>query len=253
MMALDQIPAPAPLDVHFAPGKSDRLVVSLASVGTRRHKTPQPEFAHMTASIGQSNVLFISDRSRSWMNGPGVADHITRLVNETAERVAAGDIIALGNSMGGTAAMVLAEMTQINRVIALAPQYSAHPDLVPEETRWWFFRRQIEAWPHPKVPDLQDRDTVVTILHGATQDEWRHARRFPENAGYRHFIFPKRSHAVARELHEDGLLRPIVQAIIEGRPNRAQAAIETAGGVPRADFSAADILLSPKEAGHDEI
>ncbi|TMV94195.1 hypothetical protein FGG78_03930 [Thioclava sp. BHET1] len=84
--------------------------------------------------------------------------------------------------------MALDQLAPINRVIAAAPRYSADP---------------------------------------ALQDEWRRARRIPENAGDRHFTSPKRSHDVAREPHEDG--------------------------VPRAAFSAADILLSPKEAGHDEI
>ena len=253
MIALERVAAPDPLHIHFARGQSDRLVVSFAGVGRKRHIPPEPEFARMTTSIARSNVLFITDASRSWMNGPGVATSIQRVVEETADQIAAGDIVAMGNSMGGSQAMVLAGMMRVNRVLAIVPQYSVKSDVIPEESRWAFYRNRIVQWPHPKVPDLRERDCLVTLLHGGTPSEWRHASRFPTDAGYRHFIFPERRHTLARELHKQGQLRPIVQAIIEGRPRRAREAIEAAGGMLRADFEARDLTLSPKEAGHDEI
>jgi len=226
MIALEHLAAPKPLHIHFA---------------------------RMATSIGRSNVPFITDASRSWMNVPELADAIQRIVEETAEQVAAGDIVAIGNAMGGSEANMLANVTPVNRVLAIVPQYSVRPDMMSEEPRWTFLRDRIVEWPYPKVPDLRDRECVVTLLHGGMQDEWMHASRFPEDAGYRHYLFPERRHTLARSLHKQGLLRPIVQAIIEGRPSGAQKAIEAAGGMLRAEFEAAGLTLSPKEAGHDEI
>ena len=76
-----------PLHMSFSPGTSDRLVVSFAGVGNNRRQVPPVEFARIAHWNGQNNVLYISDQSRSWMNGPGIADAIVEAIRGIVEKL----------------------------------------------------------------------------------------------------------------------------------------------------------------------
>lgn len=225
-------------------GASKRLVVSFAGVGTRRDEVPPTEFARAAHWNGENNVIFVSDVSRCWMNNSSMMEFLVEAVEGIAEQIGAEDISAIGNSMGGTAAMVLASRIELDTVVAITPQYSVHPDEVPEETRWMFFRNQITEWPYRVVPDLRERGCQVTILHGGTMDELVHADRFPMDAGYRHFIFPEHGHTVARGLHSAEHLAPIVTLGILGRDLRVRRAVRAAGGMSRLRFEQVRQTLS---------
>lgn len=236
MIAPEPIPCEPPLHMSYLPGSSTRLVVSIAGVGLRRDEIPTPEFYKIAHMDGQNHVLFVSDASRSWMNGRGVAEQTVAAVKALAERIGVTEICAMGNSMGGTAAMILATLTRIDRVLAVSPQFSVKRGVVPGERRWRDFTRNIDTWRFPHVPDLRGTQTMVTVLHGSRDDELRHALRFPADAGYAHFLFPGKDHSLARDLHNRGLLARIVAFTLAGRPVRARTAIRAAGGISRGRF-----------------
>lgn len=225
-----------PLHMSFSPGTSDRLVVSFAGVGNNRRQVPPVEFARIAHWNGQNNVLYISDQSRSWMNAPGIADAIVEAIRGIVEKLKLREIVAIGNSMGGTAALILASLMKVDRVVALVPQFSVHPEVITGEWRWTHFRDKIAHWRFREAPDLRETGTSVTILHGGSKDELMHAERFPKDAGYRHYIFPHEGHNLARSLHDQGLLSPIVTLSMLGRFPRARHAIRTAGGMNRHRF-----------------
>lgn len=238
------IGAEGPLHLSFVAGSSKRLVVSFAGVGTQRAVVPPPEFAVLAHWNGENNVIFVSDLSRCWMNHDGMIEFVVDAVSAVAEQIGAEEICAVGNSMGGTAAMILASKMDIDTVVAITPQYSMHPDEVPEETRWTFFRDKITDWPHRTVPDLRESGSQVTIIHGGTLDELVHADRFPMDAGYRHYIFPEYGHKVARGLHDAGHLAPIVTLGILGRDLRVRRSVRAAGGMSRLRFEQVRETLS---------
>ncbi len=236
MINLRDIPCEAPLQLSFTPGRSKRLVVSLAGVGNNRRQMPPAEFARTAHWNGENNVLYVSDLSRSWLNGPGMAQFVADAVKAVAAEIDADAICAVGNSMGGTSALILASLMHIDHVVAITPQFSAKPGVVPEETRWMYFRERVADWPFPEVPDLRHTDSEITILHGGSPDELAHALRFPADAGYWHYIFPNQGHLLARNLHQEDLLAPIVTLSLLGRTLRARRAVRLAGGMSRHRF-----------------
>jgi pimeloyl-ACP methyl ester carboxylesterase len=212
--------------VHYLPGTGSRLVLSLAGVGRDRGHVPPMEFIGTASQGGENHVLFISDASRSWMNGPGVAEMLARLVEVTRAKLGPGEVVALGNSMGGFAALALAERVEIGTVVAFAPQYSMNPDLVPEETRWAHFASQITDWPVPDVGRLDSPGTQYFVFHGGNAWEARHWLRFPIQSRLHHFIFDGMGHDVAARLRKRHLLPQVFNAAVRGKPRALRVALE---------------------------
>ncbi|MDP4990308.1 MAG: hypothetical protein NWQ37_03730 [Marivita lacus] len=227
-----------PLRIRYLEGESRDLVVSLSGVGTQRNVEPPPEFPGIASSGGQNHVLFVSDKSRSWLNGDGMADRILRCIKATAEHVGAERVIALGNSMGGTMALHLSRFFDFERVIAFAPQYSVLADEVPEEDRWFYFRKQIKRYPFPRVEALRPDATKYYIFHGDEHRELAHALRFPKAPGISHYIMPETDHRVAASLHERGVLAPLVKNLIAGQSRRFRRNVADLNGIPVLHFKA---------------
>ena len=51
--------------------------MSLAGFGRNRNQVPPMEFIGTASGGGVNHVLFVSDTSRSWMNGPGLAEMLS--------------------------------------------------------------------------------------------------------------------------------------------------------------------------------
>lgn len=237
-LELQDIETAPPLGLSYLRGTDETLVVSLASVGSKRAEQPPPEFFKLASQGGKNHVLFVSDASRSWLNGSGLAERIVSAIERTAEETKAARIVALGNSMGGTMALLLARLTRIDTVLAVVPQFSVHPKRVPEETRWHFFRNQITEWPFEAVDDLPPEQTQTIILHGGTADECMHLDQFSTGPNTKHFVFPDLDHHLGRRLRKQKLLGAIVRRAIAGQNWRMRRAIQAAGGLSRAQFDA---------------
>lgn len=223
-----------PLGIGYLPGRSETLAVAFSGVGTKPRELPEPEFMGSVNQQGRHPALFVSDASRSWMNGPGIATQIRDAVVQKMDELGCERVVALGNSMGGFAALCLAKLMPVDFVLAVVPQFSARQDLVPEETRWRHLRGRIRDWPFPQVPDLRGTETKVLILHGDSADERIHAARFPQAEGkVAHFIFPKAGHNLARWLKSSGHLRSIIQPSLNCNLHAAREAVRMAGGVHR--------------------
>lgn len=221
-----------PLEISYLPGESDTLVISLAGVGKGRIEQPAVEFFQLAHQNRTNHVLFVSDASRSWMNGPGVAASIVNAIESVVAQSAIKRVVALGNSMGGYMALLLPNLTQIDAAIAFVPQFSVKPERIPEEQRWQFFRKRIKQWPFEAIESLPTDQSTVTILHGGTPDELIHANRFPRDPKAKHFILPHMDHRLAHRLHRAGKLQRIVSRAIEGKQWKCRRAIEAAGGIP---------------------
>ena len=222
------VEAPEPLAVHALPGTGSRLVVSLAGVGAAGtgRRAPPPEFLGTASGNGENHVLFVSDAARSWMNGPGVAENTVALIENYRVEHGIDEVVLLGNSMGGFAALVLADLTPVDTVIAFAPQFSMHSDLVPEETRWQRQAERISDWPHPTVGALAQADTQYFIFHGSNPVEARHWLRFPWHRGLNHFVFKGMGHGLAGRMRKRRLLARVIDACISGKSRQVRLAME---------------------------
>lgn len=224
-----------PLHIAYMAGRSDRLILAFSGVGDRTEAIPTPEAPRLTGWDGENHVLFISDASRSWMNGIGLAQALVAAVQGLVDQIKPARIIAFGNSMGGSMALIFASLFKLDAVLAIVPQYSVKDDIVPEERRWQHFRQHITQWPFPAVPSLAGNPAQVMILHGGEPREMPHARRFHAPEGVDHYIVPQYGHVLAACLKRDGVLRPLLEGMITGDIAAARAAVQSAGGIPFAD------------------
>lgn len=211
------------LKIGHLPGRSDRLVVSMSGVGRRRNRMPPFEFVASASNGHDNHVLLVSDRTRSWMNRRTVSEAIVEQVEALKDRHGIKSVVTLGNSMGGFMALVLPQLTPVDRVIAISPQYSMHPGQVPEEKRWQFWRDRFPHYAHETVGRLDNPAGNVLILHGDSREERIHWSRFPRRKDVQHFILRGMGHDLARDLQKRGILKRIVRNGIVGRSRRVHA------------------------------
>lgn len=231
----DHLAAP-PLYLSYAPGRSSTLVISFSGVGNRVDPVPTPEAIRLMGVDGENHVLFVSDSSRSWMNGPGLIEKLNAEVGKLAARINPSRIMAFGNSMGGSAALIYAGQAPVDAVLAIVPQYSVHVDVVPQEKRWMHFRNHITEWPYKAVPDLAGKGVQTVILHGGDARETMHARLFRQGPGVDHYVIPQYGHALALCLKQAGHLGPITASLIKGDMPATRTAIAAAGGITFTEF-----------------
>jgi pimeloyl-ACP methyl ester carboxylesterase len=224
-----------PLHMSYMAGRSDRLILAFSGVGERHHPIPTPEAIKLTGWDGENHVLFISDASRSWMNADGLAMAIVEAVQQFVDQIHPARIIAFGNSMGGSMALIFASLFKLDAVLAIVPQYSVKDDIVPEENRWKHFRRNITDWPFPAVPPLVGNPAQIIILHGGEKHEMPHARRFRVPDGIDHYVVPQYDHSLAASLKKAKVLAPLIEAVIVGDFPAARAHVHSAGGISYAE------------------
>lgn len=236
MAALAPYLADPPLHLDYLPGRSGLLVLAFTGVGGRTETVPTPEAIRLTGWDGENHVLFIGDASRSWMNAPGFVEKLSAAVDELVEKIRPTRIVAFGNSMGGSSAMIWASLHKVDAVLAIVPQHTVNPELLPEERRWRHFRQNIATWRYPAVPDISGRGIEVMILHGGDSGEFRHARRFVRGRGVDHYILPGYGHSVARSMKSTGHLAPLMTNFLAGNMQEARRVVESAGGVTFAAY-----------------
>lgn len=219
-----------PLYLDYVPGRSSTLVLAFTGVGGDHELVPTPEAFRVTSRDGENHVLFIGDASRSWMNADGMVETLQTAIADLVERIRPARIVAFGNSMGGSAALIYASLFKVDAVLAIVPQFSVKDDLVPNERRWRNWRQGITTWRFPAVPDLSGRGMDVMILHGDEPREMMHARLFAAGPGVDHYVLPQQGHSLARGLKLSGHLFPLVGHVLSGQMDDARQVLASAGG-----------------------
>ncbi|SHF39203.1 hypothetical protein SAMN05444273_105384 [Litoreibacter ascidiaceicola] len=226
-----------PLRIESALGESSRLIVSFTSVGTERDQWPPKEFVGLASQRGRNHVICITDISRSWMNSKGMANLIVTKISDYVLEHGITKVTAIGTSMGAYNALILGRKMPLSRIICFTPQYSVHPDVVPEETRWLWFRRRITSWPFKQMSKLPKPPVPIYMFHGDTPDEQMHWQRFPTAPNLKHYIFKGADHNFVGNLKGANTLRKIVAAAINNRPDRLGKVVLRAGGLRREDYA----------------
>lgn len=233
-----------PLRIEAAEGSSRRLIVSFTSVGTKRDAWPPKEFVGMASQRGKNHVICVTDISRCWMNHPGMARKVAAVIGDYILEHGITQASAVGTSMGAYNALILGKILPFSKVVAFTPQYSVHPDIVPEEKRWHWFRKQITRWPQKAIDRLPGGQTKVVVFHGDTLDEQRHWTRFPEASNVRHFIFAGADHNFVKPLKTHGKLPKIVLAVLNDRPLRLKKMVTRLGGMSRVAYAGFEAAMA---------
>lgn len=175
------------------------------------------EFSRSLAAAGvHSDILFLSDLTRSWYNAP--AGEILTFLKERYPR---RRVITLGNSMGGYGALLFSRLLpECELAVSFSPQYSVLPDHVPGEDRWQPLLEAVEHWPHPvSLPEDGHRQAKQYVFFGTAdaydqkQMQSLQGRMNPE-AGM--FVIDGCGHNVAPFLKSKGLLSELLRLLLGG-------------------------------------
>lgn len=214
-------------------GSNSRLVICLSGVGKDSEDIPPYEFARSATENGQNHVLFVVDPNRTWLNGAGIIERILEDTAKIVDSCGITSICTLGHSMGGFAAIVLADFMEVDTVVSLAPQHSVHPDIAGNEHRWRNWVDPISDFRIRSVDDHWVNETAYHVIHGNHNRDKFQRDRFPIRAGLVHTILPDTTHAVPQRLKREGLLDQVVSLCLNNRTRRVRQLLEPMGAYRR--------------------
>lgn len=156
------------------------------------------------------SALFISDLKRSWFNS-FAESHLAEAIGGIVE---GKRIVTVGNSMGGYGAIWATRPFPVATAIAFAPQFSVHPEVVPQESRWQEWRRDISTWRHRSLETFFNDETKYFTFNG--DEDGLHWRHFPTKPNTEHFLLPNSGHAPAAALKDAGVLTAAIESCVAG-------------------------------------
>ena len=221
-----------PLVAHKMAGRNTRLIVSFSSIGIykERDKIPGPEFVGSASDYGENHVLFFTDASRSWMNGANIVPQVLKIIEDYVAAHQITELVAIGYSMGGFSAIILAELMSVNIVLSFAPQFSARAGGVPADARWEGWRHAITDWKFADVGNMARDGTTYYIVHGDRGADLAHLRKFPTGRRIHHYVVRNAGHNVVRLLQKRRRLKVLTQHALQNRPRRFRIALERSFG-----------------------
>ncbi|SMP35714.1 hypothetical protein [Shimia sagamensis] len=197
--------------INHLPQKGSHLIVSFASIGKGWHLMPPDEFVGTISKMPNCSGLFISDMTRSWMNSSVLRNTVERVVNEVIAEFEIEKVTTLGLSMGAFSALVAPRLFPVDTAIALSPQFSVSREIVPSETRWRHWTKNIQDFHFPSVLPISPMGRVV-ICHGLV-DDYEQMKLFPQQDNVDHFVFPNARHAeIGKLIKKGGKLSPFITA-----------------------------------------
>lgn len=216
-----------PYRVAHLAGAADTLVIAFASIGHDPSRPPSPEFV-ASATAGGRPAFFVTDAARSWTNAAGICDVLAKSVETLRGRQSIRRIVTVGQSMGGFAALVAADLLPVDAVLAFGPQ-SRIDD--PDDARWRDWTASILPM-HRAAPPVPDGPWIC-LFHGL-QDDQTQALRFPQRKGLDHVLFADQTHSgLTHHLKTRGVLQGLVDAAAQGDRRRLVRIATGAGGVLR--------------------
>lgn len=167
------------------------------------------------------DAVHVVNRDNRWYQYPEIDDALA-----AAAAAAAGyaRVFTYGSSMGGYAALRFARAVGAGTAIAISPQFSLDPRVVPFETRWQADVAAITFRERPIAP----ADTQVIFYDPRMRVEDRHVAMFAAlPARTIGVAVPYAGHPVGPILVETGVLKDSVRAIVAGRfeARRVQRAV----------------------------
>lgn len=163
-------------------------------------------------------AILVLGQGDDWYQYPDMlaAARIVRRATAAARR------ITYGSSMGGHAALHLAEAMGADAVLALSPQWTIDPARAPWEQRWGQEARRIR-WRRELAGPIRCRGAVIAFDPHLAEDR-RHAEAIAAETPAMLLPIPRGGHPVTTYLAETGLLAPLLAAVLDGTPDRAALA-----------------------------
>lgn len=223
--ALETVLRDEALAVRWMPGATGRLVVVFTGARRGFGGAHPVEFAGSAAAGGDA-VLFVTDRRSTWFAAPGLWRRVVGVVRYVRLTERMREVVALGSSMGGWGAILLARDVAVRRVLAFSPQV-AMDRAVLDDPRW----PQAADLGAPPATDLRAAlrpatEYTVVASEGARADR-RHMALLPRAGNVRRMLLPGDAHNAAGAMKAAGVLAPFVAAVMDGARGEAARLIET--------------------------
>ena len=158
------------------------------------------------------NAIHVSPAGNHWYQYPDLDACLAAI----RPRVAAGATI-YGASMGGYAAATYADHFAPCKALAIAPQFTIHPEVVESfDRRWGRFAAHIDfRADHAAVA----RHAHLYLVYDPAGPDAPHARMIAERAAHVSRVeVPGGGHKVTQTLAEAGLLSQLVLKVVRGEP-----------------------------------
>ena len=162
------------------------------------------------------NAIHVLSRDNDWYLLPD----IERALDAAAKAASFDRVSAYGSSMGAYAAIRLGRLAGATTAIALSPQFSIDPRLVPFEDRWDPDARRLDY----EIERRLGRKGFVSsadVFYDPTNRDARHVELFRDCLDVRDVRLPDCGHPVTGFLAEVGLLQRAVMEAAEGTLDRA--------------------------------
>src|SRR5579871_5724999 len=158
------------------------------------------------------NAIHVISRDNYWFLLPDIEPAL-----DAAAKVARGfdRVSSYGSSMGAYAAIRLGGFAGATTAIALSPQFSIDPEVVPFEKRWGPDAARVD---HAMERRLGRRGFVAAadIFYDPTDQDARHVELYREHVAVRDIRLPQCGHPVTGFLSDVGLLQRAVLEAARG-------------------------------------
>ena len=195
---------------------SDKCIVSFTGVGHAMGGLDVQKEEFVGSALRNGSVFFVTDKTRSWSNK--ICED--KLIEVFSRFGSFENIVAIGNSMGGTNALLMGPKLGCQTIIVFAPQFSVHPEVFPDlkNKKLMEYRDAIDKWVFKSVDDSGPNYSSVSeyIFHGGNSLELMHARKFSKKKNRVHLILKDCDHHVAKFLKKKGVLSSLIGKCIEG-------------------------------------
>lgn len=209
------------LRVAFADrGSLDRILVCFTDAGLEMghvgtvmaNVSANPEQFVKTAEHLNCSAIYVTDKTVSWGNHIDF-EQIALIIKD---HVKGKKVTILGVSMGGFNAVVATRYIDALLCMSFCPQFSVHPDIMPQEHRYDAFVAAIEDFHIPSLEEYFNDSCVYYTFNGSQGMDRYHWEKFPVLKNARHYVFPEIDHRVARELRVRDILVPLIGACMNG-------------------------------------
>lgn len=221
--------------IRYAAGTDDHLVISFSSIGRRRAEMPPDEFTGTLLRQPDQHCMFVSDLRRSWMNDPHFLKSLQSAVDKIRQRENISRITTVGLSMGAFSALVASALFPVTTAIAISPQFTLSGRLMPKETRWRYWRKNIKKFRF-ETAEVSPGPARSYIFHGLEND-LHQMRAFSVQPNRDHFVFPQGNHSELGRLFKDhGILSDLVMACAARNRKEVARLVSSCGGTWRARY-----------------
>ena len=128
--------------------------------------------------------------------------------------------------MGGFLAIAFSNVYPVNNVVAMTPQWSIHPDILPAESYLNYFTDRISDW---KIKDLSDAfvdETNYFIFNSDNEDDQYQIRLFPKQDNIDVYEFgPAFDHDLPEALPPGVLEKLMMSCLEQGKDNMVRSFI----------------------------